>query len=251
MIEIIPISKREPWQVDTDKRFYIENRDNLDGIAAKYNWAIENIILKSDDDVICFRHADTEFRTQRDIIESQVRQQWENGAGVCGVIGTIALEGSCQWWTPNRHINGSGYIIQGGVRPKVDDKGKPIMNDAGQPIMEKYEYPMADHPGVHDYLATVDGCCLWVNKKLFEEGVRFDTSLKGYHFYDTDICCEALSRKYKVSTVNVIVKHDSVGAMPEGFDALRKVFFEKWNQKIDTWPITRLTRFKDDKCEKN
>lgn len=244
MIEIIPVSKRKPGQDDTATRFYIEDTENLSSIAEKYNWAIDNIIMKSNDDVICFRHDDTEFRTPRDIIEAQVRKQWANGAGVCGVIGTIALEGSCQWWTPNRHFNGSGYIIQGGIRPKQGPDGKPLMAADGTPIMERYEYPMDDHPGVHDYLATIDGCCFWVNKKMFKEGVRFDNNLKGYHFYDTDICCQALERHYKVSTINVVVKHDSEGQMPKDFDKLREIFFNKWNAKIDTWPITRYTKFK-------
>lgn len=244
MIEIIPVSKRSPEQIDTDKRFYIEDSTSLQSIAEKYNWAIENIILKSDDDVICFRHADTEIRSNTDLVEAQVRMQMADGCGVCGVIGTIALEDSCQWWRPNRHVNGSGYIIQGGTRPKLDEKGKPIMDENGVPIIEKFEYPMADHPGVHDYLATVDGCCFWLSRKMLEEGMRFDTNLKGYHFYDTDICCQALEKGYKVSTVNVIVKHESQGEMPDDFPKLREVFFNKWNSKIDTWPITRLTRFK-------
>lgn len=243
MIEIIPISSRKPDQVDTDKVFYIPDGKDLDSIAKKYNWAIENIVMKTTDDVICFHHSDIEFRTQKDIIEAQVRKAQENGAGVCGVIGTIALESSCRWWSPNRHINGSGFIIQGGIRPKVDANKKPVMDENGKPIMEKYEYPMADHPGVHDYLATVDGCCIWVNRKMFDDGIRFDENLKGYHFYDVDICCQALEHGYKVSTVNVVLKHDSEGAMPKNFEELAKVVFNKWNNKIDTWPITRLTKF--------
>lgn len=244
MIEIIPVSKRSPEQIDTDKKFFIEDSSELTSIAKKYNWAIENIVLKSDDDVICFRHADTEIRSNMDLVEAQVRTRMNDHCGICGVIGTIALEDSCQWWRPNRHVNGSGYIIQGGTRPKLQKDGKPMLDESGQPIFEKIEYPMADHPGVHDYLATVDGCCLWINRKLLEDGLRFDTSLKGYHFYDTDICCQVLERGWKVSTVNVVVKHESQGVMPADFPKLRETFFEKWNKKIDTWPITRLTRFK-------
>ena len=144
MIEIIAVSKRKPGQNDTDHVFYIEDRPEFEGIADKYNWAIENIALKSDDDVICFRHDDTSFRTPEDMIIGQVRRAFEKGAGVCGVIGTIMLENSCTWWRPNRYLNGSGYIIQGGWEPLKDKDGNDVIVD-GKKAMKKIEYPMADH----------------------------------------------------------------------------------------------------------
>lgn len=242
MIEIIAVSKRKPGQNDTDRVFYIEDRPEFEGIADKYNWAIENIVLKSGDDVICFRHDDASFRTPEDMIIGQVRRAWDKGVGVCGVIGTIMLENSCTWWYPNRSLNGSGFIIQGGLEPLKDKDGKDVIVD-GKKAMRKIEYPMNEHRGTHDYLATVDGCCLWINKKLFEEGMRFDPTLKGYHFYDVDICLQALSRGYKVSTINVLVKHESIGELPKNFDELRKVMFDKWNKRVDSWPISRLTKF--------
>ena len=158
MIEIIAVSKRKPGQNDTDRVFYIEDRPEFEGIADKYNWAIENIVLKSDDDVICFRHDDTSFRTPEDMIIGQVRRAWDRGVGVCGVIGTIMLENSCTWWHPNRSLNGSGFIIQGGLEPLKDKDGKDVIVD-GKKAMRKIEYPMNEHRGTHDYLATVDGCC--------------------------------------------------------------------------------------------
>ena len=242
MIEIVPIQKRAPGQNDTDKIFYIEDRPGLDGIAKKYNWAIENIALKSDDEIICFRHDDLYFRTPRDAAEGIVAKAWMNGCGVAGVIGTIALEKSCTWWEPNRFLNGSGYIIQGGKKPLQDKNGKPILKD-GKPVFQKIEFPMEEHRGTHDYLATVDGCIMWINKKLLQEGLRFDENLKGYHFYDVDICLQALQRGYKVTTVPVVVKHDSEGIPPKNFNDYRKVCFEKWNARIDAWPISRLTKF--------
>lgn len=244
MIEIIPIKERTENFQDTNKRFYIPNSNKYDnGIADKYNWAIENIILKSDDDVICFRHLDTEIRTEEDIVVHQVRKAFAEGAGVVGVIGTIQLENSCMWWTPNRNQNGAGYIIQGGNDFIRDDKGNILKDENGNDRIKRIEYPMADFPGYHDYLATVDGCCMWINKKLFQEGLRFDINLKGYHFYDTDICCQALQRGYKVACIPVVVKHDSEGKPPENMNDLRTVFFNKWNAKIDSWPISRYTKF--------
>lgn len=226
MIEIIPVKERKEDQIDTAKRFYVDNTHG-NSMSEKYNWAIENIVLKQSDDRICFRHEDTEIRTPVDFIDNMLSRGFENGVGVAGVIGTIELESSGTWWNPNRHINGSGSIIQGGK----NEKGEPI------------EYPMNDHPGTHDYLATVDGCCLFINKKLFDEGIRFDETLKDFHFYDVDICCQALEKGYKVSTIEAVVKHNSQGIPPKNFEELRKVFVDKWTKKIDSWPISRLTVF--------
>ena len=110
--------------------------------------------------------------------------------------------------------------------------------------MENFEYPMADHPGVHDYLATVDGCCMFFPKKVFEDGLRFDESLKEYHFYDCDICLQILERGLKVSTIDVTVKHQSSGIPSPNFRELGLVFFKKWDNKVKgQWPISRLTKF--------
>ena len=124
----------------------------------------------------------------------------------------------------------------------------------GQLMYENIEYPMADHPGVHDYLATVDGCCMFFPKWLFEEGVRFDENLKEYHFYDCDICLQVLEKGLKVSTIDIVVKHQSSGIPSKNFNDLRLVFFNKWNNKVKgQWPISNLTKFYpyDDKQANN
>lgn len=236
MIEIIPVAERKPEQVDTKTVFYIDNTLG-DSMAKKYNYAIENIVLKNNDPIICFRHDDTQIITPLDICNYKLTKLYENGdVGIAGVIGTIALDTNCTWWNGvpragGRWTYGSGYIIQGGK----DKDGKPI------------EYPMKEHPGVHDYLATVDGCCMFFPKWIFEEGLRFDENLVGFHFYDTDISLQVLERGYKVSTIDITIKHFSEGKPPEIFEQLKKVFFDKWNKKVNgVWPISRLSKFNKD-----
>ena len=236
MIEIIPVAERKPEQVDTKTVFYIDNTLG-DSMAKKYNYAIENIVLKNNDPIICFRHDDTQIITPLDVCNYKLTKLYENGyVGIAGVIGTIALDTNCTWWNGvpragGRWTYGSGYIIQGGK----DKDGKPI------------EYPMKEHPGVHDYLATVDGCCMFFPKWIFEEGLRFDENLAGFHFYDTDISLQVLERGYKVSTIDITIKHFSEGKPPEIFEQLKKVFFDKWNKKVNgIWPISRLSKFNKD-----
>ena len=93
MIEIIPVSERNPdSNVDTDKKFFIDNTI-ADSIAKKYNYAIENIVLKNEDPIICFRHNDCNIITPIDVCEYKLRKLYENGdVGLAGVIGTIALD---------------------------------------------------------------------------------------------------------------------------------------------------------------
>lgn len=237
MLEIIPISKREEdVDVDTDKKFYIDNSIG-DSIAKKYNYAIENIVLKSNEQNICFRHKDSYIAVPYDIVEYKLTKRFENyRIGICGLIGTSALDKTCTWWSGvasagGRKTYGEGAIIQG-----------DITNNCGL-----VEYPMVEHPGVYDYLATVDGCCMFFPRRVFEEGLRFDETLTDYHFYDTDICLQLLERGYKVSTIDLKVKHYSVGKPPANFEDLRKVFFAKWDKKVHgEWPISRLSKFYKD-----
>jgi len=233
MIEIVPVTERKPENVDTNRVFYIDNTQG-DSMAKKYNYAIENIVLKNNDPIICFRHNDCTIKTSIDVCDYKLTKLFEEkDVGLAGVIGTIALDTNCTWWNGvpragGRWTYGSGYIIQGGV----GQDGKPI------------EYPMNDHPGVHDYLATVDGCCMFFPRWVFEEGLRFDENLKGFHFYDTDISLQVLERGLKVSTIDITVKHSSEGKPPKEFEELKKHFFEKWNKKVNgIWPISRLSKF--------
>ena len=136
MIEIIPIKERiEEKTVDTDKVFYIDNSQGV-SMAEKYNYAIENIILKSDDPVICFRHYDTFICTPNDVCHYKLEKLFEKHTiGIAGVIGTIALDRTCCWWhgvlnAGGRQNFGSGSIIQGGLNEKCQvidaSRGKPI-----------------------------------------------------------------------------------------------------------------------------
>jgi hypothetical protein len=252
MIQIIPVIERTEEQKDTDKIFYIPNKIEteegtveLNSMSDKYNYAIENIVLKQEDPNICFHHSDAEIRTALDVCDYKLNNMFADGTvGCAGLIGTIQLEASCTWWAPRREQNGAGYIIQGGYQPKLDENKQPIKNEKGETLMEAIEYPMADFPGNHDYMATVDGCCMFFPKRVFEEGLRFDTNLKEYHFYDCDICLQLLERGQKVTTIDIVVKHQSSGIPSKNFNDLRLVFFNKWNKKVHgQWPISRISKF--------
>ena len=249
MLQIIPVNKRTENQVDSDTIKYIENVPH-DSMAKKYNRAIEQFVLNSKEKYVCFRHDDTELRSPLDVIEFKVDKVCqEYNAAVMGVIGTIALDQGCAWWhgvpsAGGRANYGAGSIIQGGIRPKLDENKKPVLDDKGNPVMEHYEYPMNDYPGNHKFMATVDGCCMFFPKWFFEKGFRFDELLPDFHFYDADICLQALAAGYRVATVAVSVKHESQGELPKNWEQLRLNFYNKWTSAVNgNWPISRLSKF--------
>jgi len=222
MIEIVSVKDAKQ---DEGNIHYIANSDKLDSMAKKYNHAIENICLPSNEDIFCFRHDDLTINTPMDVLTYQLNALFsDEHIGVAGVIGTYLLESSAVWWVPNRAINAAGSITQGYPDGHTTD--------------------MNDWPGTHKGLATVDGCCMFIHRRVFEAGVRFDENLVGYHFYDADICCQALSKKFDIATIGISSKHDSVGEMPPEFESYRQVFINKWTPKIDHWPIGKYTIFK-------
>lgn len=222
MIEIVSVKQDKQ---NTDNIYYIANSDKLDSMAKKYNHAIETICLPSSEDIFCFRHDDLTFNTPSDVMSYKLSELFKNHhIGIAGLIGTYVLEASAVWWLPNRAINAAGSIIQG--------------------FPDGHTNPMNDWPGTHTGLATVDGCCLFIHRRVLEAGLRFDENLLGYHFYDADICCQALSKGFDIATIDISAKHDSVGEMPPEFESYRQVFVSKWAAKIDHWPICKYTNFK-------
>lgn len=246
MLEIIPTTCN---YTNTDTIKFI-NDPKLDSMAKKLNYAIENYVLNSDENIICIRHDDSVIRTPVRVCEYKLTKLFEDDSvGMAGVIGTIALDRNCTWWNGvpaagSRSTYGAGAIMQGGYRQKFENGFPAVDPVTKQPVMEPYEYWMQDHPGVHKYLATVDGCCMFFPKHIFEEGLRFDENLADYHFYDTDISLQVLERGYKVSTIDIAVKHQSEGRPPKQFNDLKQVFFKKWDKKVHgEWPISRLSKF--------
>ena len=223
MIEIVAVKDKK--ETIFDNIHYIHNTNKLNSIAKKYNYAIEKFCLPSNEKYFCFRHDDLTLHTPPDVIKYKLDKLFEDGSvGVAGLIGTYVLEQSCVWWIPNRPLNTAGSIIQGYPDGKTA--------------------PMNDWPGMHKGLATVDGCCLFVSRKLLESDVRFDEDLPDYHFYDADICCQALAKGFDVATIDITATHTSTGKAPHEIEPFRQKFFAKWSNHIDAWPISRYTVFK-------
>lgn len=231
MLHFVPVKgNAKDYPIKKDYIYLDDSKGS--GMCAKYNWVLDNY----DCEWYCFHHDDFKFLTDEIEICKELERAKEHGVGVAGVIGTYCVEPSLSWWTPFRYCNGAGHIKQ----VKLDKKtGKPV---------EPYEtYDMNDWPGRHYGMASVDGCVLFISKDAVKKGIRFDDeTITGYHFYDIDICIQALSKQIGVGVLNIDSVHESAGKVPLNWEELRKPVYEKWSARIPIWPITKYTKFYND-----
>lgn len=215
-----------------------------DSMAKKYNFAIKKTLFDLNDggqsskpkfkenrEWICFQHDDLMFNTPPEEVEWMLNNKVPKNVAICGVIGTINVENSLHWWVPFREINGAGHINQ-------------AILENGVPKEPLQTYPMNDWPGYHPGMASVDGCVMFIRVSALREGLRFDEQLPDYHFYDVDICLEALARGYDIATLPIEVTHVSPGILPPNINELRVIAFNKWNNRTHgKWPINKFTKF--------
>lgn len=232
MLQFVPVKgKKEDYPEIADVIYLDDSTGN--SMTSKYNYAVEHYV--TEDTWYCFRHDDLTINTPLNDVEWILNNRVGSNVGVCGVIGTMNLEQSVHWWVPHREVNGAGYIKQV-VLDEVTHK----------PATPFRTYDMADWPGYHEEMATVDGCVMFIHKKLFDAGAKFDVSLSNYHFYDVDICLQALEHGLSVATIPIVCTHESRGDMPppEIMNPLRQNAYNKWNNKVHgVWPINRYSKF--------
>ena len=226
------VPTKDPREYDAVNDITYLDNSYGDSMCKKYNRAID--MLGDYQGWVCFIHDDAEIRTDPDVVQSRLRQAYSKGQRVAGVIGTYNLDYMMHWWYPDREVNGVGYILQKVLGP---DK---------KPVVPEKCYEIREMAGFHDGVATVDGCCMWIHTDAFKK-IRFDEKIRGYHFYDVDICLQALRYNLGVCTIPVVVVHASPGEFEKKeMDKLRVYVFEKWSNIVNTFPINVFTLFRSD-----
>ena len=226
------VPTKDPREYDAVNDITYLDNSYGDSMCKKYNRAID--MIGDYKGWVCFIHDDAEIRTPQDIVQARLRQAYSRDQLVAGVIGTFNLDYLMHWWYPDREVNGCGYILQKVLGP---DK---------KPVVPEKVYEMKEWPGFHDGLATVDGCCMWIHTDAFKK-IRFDENIKSYHFYDVDICLQALRNKIGVCTIPVVVVHESAGEFDrKEMDKLRVYVFDKWSRIVNTFPINKYALFRSD-----
>lgn len=226
------VPTKDPREYDAVNDITYLDNSYGDSMCKKYNTAID--MIGDYKGWVCFRHDDLSIKTAEDVVQARLRQAYERDQLLAGVIGTFNLDYLMHWWVPDREVNGCGYILQN----VLDEEKKPV-------VPERF-YEMKDWPGYHDGLASIDGCIIWIHTDAFKK-IRFDEKIKGYHFYDVDICLQALRNKIGICTVPIAVAHASPGDFDKKeMDKLRVYVFDKWSKIVNTFPINKYTIFRSD-----
>ena len=169
---------------------------NTSGLPKVYNKSIDN---STDFDYVAFVHDDI----------------WINDVFffykvICSKFDVIGPVGGCYW----------------GVPPGFDVEHKPLIWTVatcgkGASGFMNHDLTSSGHLGVFlpsSYgpsplpTASLDGCCLILNKHAVEKGLRFDLEFDGFDFYDHALVQSALRLGLKVGTAPVLCTHGSVGA---------------------------------------
>lgn len=182
---------------------------------------------RADADWYCFHHNDLTFFCDDPYTDPYLEQQLSyfdrENVGVAGLIGTLCLYPSCQWWQPMRPQVTVGAITQGFAN--------------GQP-----DVIMADGPGTRTDVVSVDGCCMFFSRKFLEQ---FEAHPFHWRFgYDVDACLQALSKGFKVGVLDYRARHQSEGHFDVGeFEQARKKMMDYWTKRVD-FPVIHTSKFR-------
>ena len=84
-------------------------------------------------------------------------------------------------------------------------------------------------------VVCIDGLCIILSKKLIEKGLRFDTGISDFDFYDTDVSFQTIfNYKGKIGVMIEPVFHESegLGILKPEFIEYEKKFREKWKSNL-------------------
>lgn len=214
LLEFIPVIKKPEKPIEGV--IYLENDEQHTTLASKID-----MLKDYDFDYAVFHHQDLTIRTP-ELIPAQCERMRMDNVGVAGLIGTLCLFDSCQWWQPQRNIVTVGAIIQG------DGKGG--------------EYTMLDGPGYRPDLVSVDGCLMVFDKAFIQKYEPHDFGSWRY-LYDVDACLQCLQMGLNVGILDIRCKHDSQGQMTPDFEQTRQKFLTYWKQHV-SFPVIKQSEFK-------
>lgn len=194
----------------------IDNSKSTYNIFSAYNEGI----IRSKGDVLCFMHDDLRFRTENWGRKVETYISNSQNIGVVGVIGSYCLTKDCCYWDM--------------MTPYVTGR-VPVGNNKDKEAVYNGNYYFDEHCSAE--VVAVDGMWFCVPKTIFSKIAFDEKTFSGYHFYDMDICMQALHAGYK----NVVIRDIEILHMchPQYnccFLLSMKKFCEKWEQEL---PIFR------------
>ncbi|GHV16311.1 streptomycin biosynthesis protein StrF [Fibrobacterales bacterium] len=194
----------------------IDNREKNEGLCAVYNKGAQ----KASGRVVVFMHEDV-WMLENDwdvVLLEKFRKLPE--IQILGVAGSAILVGEpYALWAQANIPYTFGKVVH--YISKNDDFFLAIFNDCD-----------GDQECV-----VVDGLWFAVRKSLFEK-IRFDQeTFSRFHFYDLDICMQALDFGKVFVTTDIRVMHKSKGSFSDEWKEWSDIFVQKWKDKL---PITTI-----------
>jgi len=186
----------------------IEKVNNGDkNLSQVYN----EILSESKFDIVVLCHDDIEFDTKNwgDKLLKIFDKNQE--FGIIGLAGTTYMPKSGMWWEDRTKMYG---IVNHKHNGKVwESKYAPSLNDMIKEVV------------------VVDGLFIAINKTKIKE--TFDESVEGFHMYDINFCFRNILSDVKIGVTTLIrVTHLSIGQTNDTWESNRKIFVEKYNDKL-------------------
>jgi len=189
----------------------LDNREKNEGLCAVYNQGV----AKASGRVLAFMHEDV-WMMENDwdvVLLKKFRELPE--MQILGVAGAALLE-------PEPYALWSAANI-----PYTFGKVTHLNKKTEEFFLAVYNERDGDQEAV-----VVDGLWFAARKTLFEK-CRFDEqTFTKFHFYDLDICMQALEFGKVYVTADIRVLHKSEGSFGEEWKDWSRIFVEKWKAKL-------------------
>lgn len=193
--------------------FVHDNREVNWGLCKVYN----HYSALASNDIICYMHEDLFFITE-DWVRHIVEFYKDNpDAGVIGFLGSQIKTKS-----PSP-VGGEPCYEMGSLMQHSGDLVKMYTRRAGE--------------GLFSQVIQIDGLCMIVPRKVWEQHPFDEITFDRFHLYDLDFTIN-ISQYYKNYVCHsVMVEHMSEGAHNEQWYYYTEKFQEKWGDKL---PITSI-----------
>ena len=199
----------------------IDNREKNEGLCAVYNQGV----AKANGRVLVFMHEDVwMMKTSWDaVLLGKFRELPE--IQILGVAGSSLLKRHPLAFWPAPDIPYTfGKVMH--LIGKEDEKD------------EKFFLALFNGRDGDQEVVVVDGLWFAVRRTLFEKCCFDEQAFPEFHFYDLDICMQALEFGKIYVTTDICVLHKSEGSFKREWKKYNDIFIQKWKDKL---PVRTLS----------
>lgn len=174
-------------------------------------------------EILCFIHQDARLHFDWRIVPGYFDRLKD--PGVLGFVGCKRLTEDGRWFQGKGHY---GKLIQF-RHPQSEVERKPNMVFGACTQI----YTDGDYGFPVEQVQALDGFCLFIQRKLFSRVGGFADYLKGWHFYDIDLCLRAERWGMRNYVIDELAQHFSGGndQTPE-FREQQKCFRKNWRSTL-------------------